>query len=275
MLTSKRKIVAPMLVAVVVCGAVGVSYSPLAADEPPKTPKVEDVIDAERKRVHAETLAWREANEKDKAALQGVWVLVDGWQAGADPEKLKEIARSLFLVIDGESFRVFHRERGDYGANTDCRFSVNTMTRPKKIDVTEVGPETTRLGIYTLDADRLEISIQDAEYGRPRDFTRPDTEQQDKSWMSFKRFADTKEFREQRRSALRRETIAKAVTKLAEENRVKVPGESFEEQAKRHADALAEMDRIVQAMRVKAKRELKEMEDRQKAGSEPRSGGGR
>jgi uncharacterized protein (TIGR03067 family) len=109
-----------------------------------------------------------EARDKDKAALQGEWMMVAGEREGEPfPEDFKKDAKRIVkddetsVVIMGQVFM-------------KAKFTIDPSKKPKTIDydVTEGGAQGMKLiGIYEVDGENAKFCFTTSEGARPTDFT--------------------------------------------------------------------------------------------------------
>ena len=260
MLMSKLKVAVPVLVALVAAGSLG--YRMQAADGPAKPAAGEPRPDHVR--------AMNLAREKDKAALQGVWELTDGWvMSGKHTIDFQgENAIKLFLLVANDRAEVFSTDVGRFEKTTGLdypkgvygvhRFDLGASGSPKQIDLTDDDKDGDKtFGLYALDGDRLTFCGQMPEDGRPRDFDRAKGDAWGKISLTFRRTTDSDGLKEQRRLAKLRTSLVHGVEKLVRENKTNSADETGAEYLQRSVEALDEIERVVKAMRAKTARELK------------------
>jgi uncharacterized protein (TIGR03067 family) len=124
--------------------------------------------------------AVKEANERDKKALQGNWQVVDLESGGGHPikpaqlRKLKHAFRGNEFILDGTD-----EDKSDM----PIHYKVDATKDPKTIDFAFEGKDATSwLGIYKIDGDKLVICWGNDGGARPTKFQ---TSQDDGGWRLY------------------------------------------------------------------------------------------
>jgi RNA polymerase sigma factor (sigma-70 family) len=232
--------------------------TPAPAAKPPADPKPDHVR------------AMNLAQKKDMEAVQGMWVVANGWvMSGPQTVELEELVGKLHLLVADDRAELFappdqgrlQKSTGlDYpiGIHAPFRFTLDPSADPKQIDLKGDDSETA-YGLYSLDRDRLTVCAQMGEDGRPRNFDQAKGDAWGRVSLTFRRTTDSDDLKAQRRLAKTRSDLVEGVQKLVRENEkiVKAAGETGAEFLQRNINTLDEIDRIVKAMRAKTDRELK------------------
>lgn len=138
------------------------------------------------KQSHAATAA-------DVAALQGVWVLVDGWASSDEQSMIPGWRGKLHYVFEGDRFDqsiiMDGNEVIDGGFD---RFTVDASKSPKTIELAR--PYRPHQfdgwsGTYRLAGDRLEVRPPDGKDDGPLDQSRPAGQDQWRAWFVLKKVA--------------------------------------------------------------------------------------
>jgi uncharacterized protein (TIGR03067 family) len=107
--------------------------------------------------------------QKDSKQLQGRWQFVAVEDASGKSDEVKRNLDKIFWIFEGD---IMKWEAGNDGSHPEMRFRLHFMDGRRCIDLTAVGSDSTKVGIYEIERDNLRICIcRNAEKPRPSDFT--------------------------------------------------------------------------------------------------------